>query len=85
MTDDNSAKLKGLILGKSWQLEQLRHSCDGSEDYWQEIYAEIPGILVMNFFKKNDIRGIEEKNNALVVRSVGYDHVPWKYRLTNLD
>ena len=78
MTEDNSAILKALTQGKRWRLEQLRYSYVSAGDYWQEIYAEIPGILVLNFFKKNDIRGIEEKNNVFLVKSVGYDHVPWK-------
>ncbi len=85
MAENNFAKLKALILGKKWRLEQLRPSIDGTENVWQEIYAEIPGILVVNFFKKNDIRRIEEKSDALLVKSVGYDHVPWKYRLSDLD
>ena len=82
---DNHDKLKSLLnQSETWAIHQFIKDENGIDQDTNELFPQIPSILVIDFFASNSIDELSiSKVGTIFLKATGIDDIQWSYILTS--
>jgi len=83
---ENKTNLKKLLINKTWEVKQFQPENEFNKIEVKNLFDNMPGILIFDFFKPNLINELNILNNSpleIQLITTGIDDVIWTYNLKN--